>query len=135
LDINVLKKMVGDEPGTLYELLKEFLGALSAGMDSIKSAAGAEGFDEVVSMAHRLKSSSRSVGALPLGDACAELENSSRLGNKAIAAEAVAAFEAAAAELLPKLREQLQKLEASLHLDLPPRVSEWDDHEDPSGRR
>jgi signal transduction histidine kinase/HPt (histidine-containing phosphotransfer) domain-containing protein len=135
LDINVLKKMVGDEPGTLYELLKEFLGALSAGMDSIKSAAGAEGFDEVVSMAHRLKSSSRSVGALPLGDACAELENSSRLGNKAIAAEAVAAFEAAAEELLPKLREQLQQLEASLHLDLPPRVSEWDDHEDPSGRR
>jgi len=135
LDINVLKDLVGDEPGSLYELLKDFLGALSAGMAGIRSAAGAEGFDEVGSLAHRLKSSSRSVGALPLGDACAELENSSRLGNKAIAAAAVAAFETAAEELLPKLREQLQQLEVRLRLEANPHVSGWEDDEDPAGRR
>jgi len=135
LDINVLKGLVGNEPGSLYELLKDFLGALSAGMAGISAAAAAEGFDDVGSIAHRLKSSSRSVGALPLGDACAELENSSRLGNKAIAAAAVAAFEAAAEELLPKLRGQLQQLEASLHLGATPHVSERDDDEDPAGRR
>jgi signal transduction histidine kinase/HPt (histidine-containing phosphotransfer) domain-containing protein len=135
LDINVLKGLVGDEAGSLYELLKDFLGALSDGMAGIRSAAAAEDFDEVGSMAHRLKSSSRSVGALPLGDACAELENSSRLGNKNIAAAAVAAFETAAEEVLPKLREQLQQLEIRLQLKADPHVSGWDDDENPAGRR
>jgi signal transduction histidine kinase/HPt (histidine-containing phosphotransfer) domain-containing protein/ActR/RegA family two-component response regulator len=134
LDINVLKGLVGDEPGSLHELLKDFLDALSAGMAGIRAAAAVEGFDEVGPIAHRLKSSSRSVGALPLGDACAELENSSRLGNKNIAAAAVAAFEAAAEELLPKLREQLQQLETRLQLEANPHVSGWEDNEDPAGR-
>ena len=55
------------------------------------------------------KPSARSIG-LPLGDTCAELENRLRLGDKAVTEGAIAAFEAATEELLPKLREQLRQL-------------------------
>ncbi|KRE85885.1 hypothetical protein ASG75_10040 [Rhodanobacter sp. Soil772] len=60
---------------------------------------------------------------LPLGDTCAERENSLRLGDKAVTEGAIAAFEAATAELLPKLREQLRQLKASLRLEANSNVS------------
>jgi hypothetical protein len=58
-----------------------------------------------------------------LGDTCAELENSLRLGDKAVTEGAIAAFEAAAKELLPKLRERLRQLEANLRLEANSNVS------------
>ncbi|MFA0464685.1 Hpt domain-containing protein, partial [Vibrio sp. 10N.261.45.F1] len=39
---------------------------------------------EVSSIAHKLKSSSRSVGAMRLGDLCAELENACTIGDVAV---------------------------------------------------
>ncbi len=44
-------------------------------------------------IAHKLKASSRSVGALALGDLCAELENASRAGGKAELADGAVRFE------------------------------------------
>ena len=46
-------------------------------------------------IAHKLKSSSRSVGALSLGDLCAELENSCRAGTPQEVSQGIAQFEAA----------------------------------------
>lgn len=46
-----------------------------------------------------------------------------RLGDKAVTEGAIAAFEAATAELLPKLREQLRQLKASLRLEANSNVS------------
>lgn len=68
------------------------------------------------------KPSARSIG-LPLGDTFAELENRLRLGDKAVTEEAIAAFEAATEELLPKPREQLRQLGASLRLEANSNVS------------
>ncbi|MFK2875701.1 response regulator [Rhodanobacter hydrolyticus] len=133
LDINVLKNLIGDEPALLYVLLKDFLDALMTGMAAIRKAAAGDDFGEVGAMAHRLKSSSRSVGALQVGDICAELENSSLLGDKAVTVGAVANFEAAAGELLLKLREQLHELES--RLDANSNVSGWNGDESPTGRR
>jgi hypothetical protein len=58
-----------------------------------------------------------------LGDTCAELENSLRLGDKAVTEGAIAAFEAATEELLPKLREQLRQLGPSLRLEANSNIS------------
>jgi signal transduction histidine kinase/HPt (histidine-containing phosphotransfer) domain-containing protein len=117
LNIDVLKTLIGNDPALLCTLLGDFIVAVTAGATAIRAAAAAGDFGEVGSVAHRLKSSARSVGALPLGDVCAQLENSSRLGDKAIAVEAVAVFEAVAEELLPELREQVRQWEASLRLE------------------
>ena len=117
LDINVLKRLIGDEPASLHSLLEDFLRAAVAGITALRAALAANDFGEVGSIAHQLKSSARSVGALSMGDTCAELENSSRLGDRSITAEAVAAFEAATDELLPELREQLRQLDAGLRLE------------------
>jgi signal transduction histidine kinase/HPt (histidine-containing phosphotransfer) domain-containing protein len=135
LDISVLKRLIGEEPASLHALLEDFLGAVSSGLAAIEGTTAVDDLAEIGSMAHRLKSAARSVGALPLGDTCAELENSSRLGDKAVAAEAVAAFKAAAEALLPKLREQLRQLETSLRSEADSNVSGWGDYEDPAGRR
>lgn len=40
-------------------------------------------WEEVASLAHSLKSSARQLGAMPLGDACAETEAAGREGNAA----------------------------------------------------
>lgn len=105
LDLNVLKGLIGNDPGPLQTVLADFHAAVVAATIGIRDAVIADDFSEVGAVAHRLKSSSRSVGALVLGDASAELENSSRLGDLSIAMAAVAAFEAAVKGLLPRLQE------------------------------
>lgn len=69
LEINVLKRLIGNEPASLHALLEDFLGVVSAGPATIKGTAVADELGEIGSVAYRLKSSPRSVGALPLGDA------------------------------------------------------------------
>jgi len=133
-DISVLKSLIGEEPAELHALLEDFLGAVSAGLATIKQTAVVDELRGIGSLAHRLKSSARSVGALPLGDACAELENVSRLGDKVVAKKAIAAVEAAAEELLPQLRAQLRMLQASLRLEANSSGSEGSDDENSAGR-
>ncbi len=51
---------------------------------------------QVDAIAHQLKSSSRAIGALALGDLCAELENNSRMGSgTAVLSANVMRFDAA----------------------------------------
>ena len=57
-------------------------------------------------IAHKLKSSSRSVGALALGDLCAGLENFGRTGDKAAIVQSMAQFDAA----LVKVEAEIARL-------------------------
>jgi HPt (histidine-containing phosphotransfer) domain-containing protein len=74
VDVNVLVALVGSDRRVLRELLGQFrTSAAQAALElaeacSTSSAVGAE------AVAHRLKSSARSVGALALGERCAEIE-------------------------------------------------------------
>jgi HPt (histidine-containing phosphotransfer) domain-containing protein len=52
---------------------------------------------EAAAIAHKLKSSSRSVGAIALGDLCAELENAGKAGDMARLANWTGRFDAALA--------------------------------------
>jgi PAS domain S-box-containing protein len=74
----VLAELVGNEPQVLSELLEDYICSLHESAAGLK-AAWAEGAARTVeSVAHRLKSSSRSVGALALGDVCERLELAGR---------------------------------------------------------
>jgi hypothetical protein len=64
LDINVLKRLIGDEPASLHALFEDFLGTVSAGLATIKGTAVADDLGEIRSIVHRLKSSARSQSAL-----------------------------------------------------------------------
>ena len=82
---------LGDGPvrPALLELVEQALKAAAAQGDTAR----------IGGVAHRLKSSSRSVGALALGDLCAELENACTTGIRGSIADLLAKFEQAAAEV------------------------------------
>ena len=94
VDLAVLKGMVGDDPEILREFLVDY--RISAGRlaAELQAARIADDLRQIGAIAHKLKSSSRSVGALALGDVCAELENASRSGARAAVLQGLAQFEA-----------------------------------------
>lgn len=76
VDVSVLERIVGDDPGIIQAVLQEFLQTGTATMDYLHSA----DLDPAVisQQAHRLKSSARSVGAQRLGELCQSLENAGK---------------------------------------------------------
>lgn len=78
VDLNLLKNLVGDDQGVLRALLGDYLIALRQIASELREAFDAGDAKHVGFSAHKLKSSSRSMGALVFGDLCAELENAVR---------------------------------------------------------
>jgi PAS domain S-box-containing protein len=70
-----LSDLVGHEPVVMCDFLTDFLTLMKSQQTQLKISSDAKDIREVSSIAHKLKSSSRSVGAMKLGDLCAELEN------------------------------------------------------------
>jgi HPt (histidine-containing phosphotransfer) domain-containing protein len=95
----VLKNLVGDDRETVEELLVDYLASARRLGAQLRAARAAGDVRHVGAIAHKLKSSSRSVGALELGDRCAELENAGKAGDKPAIARCMAQFEAALAEV------------------------------------
>ncbi len=95
VDIEVLKGMVGDDTEVVREFLSDFL--LSARRLSAELRVSHAGDDlrQMGAIAHKLKSSSRSVGALALGDLCAGLENAGKAGDRQSTARDMPRFESA----------------------------------------
>jgi len=82
VDLAVMKKIVGDDDEGMRALLGDYLTSLRTLAAELRGhAAGGRG-RETGAVAHKLKSSSRSVGALQLGDLCAELENAGKTGSR-----------------------------------------------------
>lgn len=78
VDIDVLKALVGDDQETVRELLADYRTSAGRLADDIRHAHDSRDVRQIASIAHTLKGSSRSIGALALGDVCAELENACR---------------------------------------------------------
>ena len=78
MHIELLNSLIGDDPAMVRGLLREYQISSSRLAERMDAAFLAEDFARLGSIAHELKSSSRSVGALNLGDLCAELENACR---------------------------------------------------------
>jgi PAS domain S-box-containing protein len=76
-DNGVLKVFVGDDLETINELLNDYIDSLESSRVQMTRALSQGMASEAASIAHRLKSSSRSVGALRLGEWCSQLEQMS----------------------------------------------------------
>ena len=108
LDVSVLKALVGDEPEVINEFLQDF--RVSAGQARLQMRKACQDHQAaaIEAVAHRLKSSARSVGALALGELCEELEQAGRAGRLETLADLWSRFEdemVAVDEFLSSLQE------------------------------
>ena len=74
LDLSVLESMFGDDAELRGAILEEFKNSSIPYMVELDEAVAASNAEGVKALAHKLKSSSRTIGACPLGDLCEELE-------------------------------------------------------------
>ena len=80
VDINVLKGIVGDDHETVQALLIEYIECSAELAEQLLGHLAEDRAREAASVAHKLKSSSRSIGALPLGELCADIEATASKG-------------------------------------------------------
>jgi PAS domain S-box-containing protein len=95
VDLSVLTALIGDDNEVMCELLSDYLASVRRLSGELRSHSLNGEARHVGAIAHKLKSSSRSVGALALGDLCNELENAGRAEDRAGIAHWMARFEEA----------------------------------------
>ncbi len=96
VDVNVLKALIGDDEAAIREFLHDFRLSAAKIAAELRTACASGQAATAGALAHKLKSSSRSVGAMALGELCAGMEQAGKAGNnKALAA------------LLPKFEQEL----------------------------
>jgi HPt (histidine-containing phosphotransfer) domain-containing protein len=88
VDLSVLHGLVGDDAEIVQEFLGDFHRSSARLAGELREAHGAGDTRRVAAIAHQLKSSSRAIGALALGDLCAEVENACKAGATADAVQA-----------------------------------------------
>jgi len=103
VDVNVLKALVGDDEAMIREFLHDFRLSAAKIAAELRAACAAGETATAGAHAHKLKSSSRSVGALALGELCAAMEKAGKGGDTA-----------ALAELLPQFEQELARVESFL---------------------
>jgi HPt (histidine-containing phosphotransfer) domain-containing protein len=77
-DASALIRIVGDNPAAHARLLDKYLSTARETVAAISSSGGSGQWTAVADQAHKLKSSSRSVGAMQLGALCESLERAGR---------------------------------------------------------
>ncbi|MDE2121127.1 MAG: CHASE domain-containing protein, partial [Betaproteobacteria bacterium] len=78
LEVARLHRLVGDDPAVVDSLLRQYAEELRDSLESLQAAALDADVARLGELAHRLKSSSRTVGAEELGQACEQLEGRAR---------------------------------------------------------
>ena len=116
VDIAVLRGIVGDDPEIVRELLTDYQQSVGKLASELRTHCDAGRGREAGAIAHKLKSSSRSVGALALGDLCAELENAGKAGDLAMLANWARQFDAALVAVEQALEQLLAVESNSEHL-------------------
>jgi len=78
LDVSVLRALVGDDERVIRKLLGQYLTSAGALVEAVRAKHAEGDMDGVAGAAHKLKSSSRSVGAMAFAGACAAMERWAR---------------------------------------------------------
>jgi PAS domain S-box-containing protein len=115
LDVEVLKGLVGDKPELIQRLLLTYQDSLQSSFGKIHSAYEANNWEDMEAVAHTLKSSSRSVGALPLGEICETLEEAGRGKNITAVAAAMVPFDEAVEAVQSQLLSHLGVSQSESH--------------------
>ncbi len=103
VDVNVLKALVGDDEAMIRDFLHDFRISAARIAVELRTACAAGQAAAAGAAAHKLKSSARSVGALALGELCAEMNQAGKAGDT----ETLAA-------LLPRFEQELADVERFL---------------------
>ena len=74
VDVQVLRSLVGEDPQVVREFLQAFRSSAARIAQEVEQAYCAGSAAKTVAAVHKLKSAARSVGAMALGDLCADME-------------------------------------------------------------
>jgi EAL domain-containing protein (putative c-di-GMP-specific phosphodiesterase class I)/CheY-like chemotaxis protein/HPt (histidine-containing phosphotransfer) domain-containing protein len=107
-DEGMLARLVGDDPVTLARLRRKFLLTTEAAAQELREAVNRGDAAAAAARAHRLKSSSRTVGAMALGQVCHEIEHFGSLGHSPSLPALLPAFEAALLRVVARIVQQLE---------------------------
>jgi HPt (histidine-containing phosphotransfer) domain-containing protein len=94
VDVSVLKALVGDDPTVIREFLRDFRISAAKTAAELKGVCKNGKAAQAGALAHKLKSSARSVGALKLGELCSDIERAGKAGQIEALADLVRRFEA-----------------------------------------
>ena len=103
VDVGVLRALVGDDPAVIGELLHDFRVNAAKSAAELKAACGSGQTAQAGALAHKFKSSARSVGALALGEWCARIEQAGEAGDTDVLAA-----------LMSGLEQEMLRVEADL---------------------
>ncbi len=103
LQVATLHRLIGDDPAMILDFLRDFLAVMRAASAEINAVHAAKDLPAIATIAHRLKSSARAVGALHLGDLCAELENATKAGGLVPLTQVLHEYNAASAKVEAQL--------------------------------
>ena len=94
VDVRVLEALVGNDPAVISEFLQDFRASSAKIATELRTAYQTGQTAAIGAAAHKLKSSARSVGALALGELCAQMEQAGKAGDTAALAALLPRFEA-----------------------------------------
>ncbi|MBA3597736.1 MAG: PAS domain-containing protein [Methylibium sp.] len=94
VDLAVLEALVGDDPAVLDEVLQAFRTSAMQSSDELRRGVASGSVHAMAQAAHKLKSAARSIGALSLGELCAEIETATEAGRSEGLAALLLRFEA-----------------------------------------
>ena len=98
-DATTLTRMVGDNPAMHRRLLDKFLLGSEEQHVAIVGAIAAGDLASAASVAHKMKSAARTIGAMRLGRLCQDLEIAGRTGDVSAAGVHAAGLKAALQEV------------------------------------
>jgi PAS domain S-box-containing protein len=93
VDVDVLRSLVGSDPMVLRDFLGEYLDVARRHAAALRDALSNGDAHSMRAVAHKLKSASRSVGAMALGEVCAQLEGAGLTEDQHELARIAAIFE------------------------------------------
>jgi len=100
VDVNVLKALVGDNEEIIRDFLHDFRLSAEKIAAELRTTCAAGQAAVAGALAHKLKSSARSVGALALGELCAAMEQAGKVGDMKTLAALLPKFEAELASVV-----------------------------------
>lgn len=81
VDVSVLERLVGNDPTVVLDFLTDFRISATAIARDLAAACADHRVQQASEQAHKLMSSARAVGALSLGELCAEMETAGQSGS------------------------------------------------------
>ena len=93
VDVTVLESLIGDDPAVVLDFLQDFQRSAGVIAQALRLACAAADMTRISAQAHKLKSSACTVGALALGELCAQIEAAGKAGSADALRTLVPAFE------------------------------------------